>query len=412
MWFPSPNLPDELDRAEGFWLFGVLLGVYAIRWFVCGYLWTNTPLHPWFIAFLGLCLINIQFAPYPSRGVMMLARPVYGLAVFNYLIEQGRYKEIKRVLWFMVIFGGMVGLMALTTTQWTEKSNSLYSMIALLPRLPTGTGALKGGFNPNEIAGALAWLTPLLFGLILLKRYRWAAAIGFGLLLVAAFLGQSRVALSGILLSLCGLIPLVPEGIWRRTAVVGVGALVALEVAIFLNWLPASPAAPTTITRRDERTFAQRFDIWKGSLEIVVAYPLTGVGMNRFRWGPVREDFPVRWFDYPPSPDSRNWDRRILSHTHNELLQITTDLGLLGVVVFVMWYLYTLGMVGYCWLRGDRPVRIVVASAMAGLVAHAIYGLADAVPVWDRLSFIFWMMLAVIAAQFIALKHIGQDGEV
>jgi hypothetical protein len=48
-------------------------------------------------------------------------------------------------------------------------------------------------------------------------------------------------------------------------------------------------------------------------------------------------------------------------------------------------------------LRGtDR-----LAAALAGaLIGHAVYGLADAIPPWDRFSFVWWWVLGLIAARY------------
>jgi hypothetical protein len=45
--------------------------------------------------------------------------------------------------------------------------------------------------------------------------------------------------------------------------------------------------------------------------------------------------------------------------------------------------------------------RLLVKAIAAGLFAHAIYGLTDAIPLWDRFAFFFWWMLGLSGAQYV-----------
>ena len=92
-------------------------------------------------------------------------------------------------------------------------------------------------------------------------------------------------------------------------------------------------------------------------------------------------------------------------HAHNELIQITTDLGLPGLLFFIGLNVATAYMLWICWIKGSGNDRILVTAVGGGLLAHAIYGIGDAIPIWDRFSFIYWLMIAFVAAQYTLIRQ-------
>ena len=124
-------------------------------------------------------------------------------------------------------------------------------------------------------------------------------------------------------------------------------------------------------------------------MAIVHDYPLTGVGLSMFRDGRVRAQYPASGFE-----------GRILPHAHDEFLQVATDMGLPGLIVFGAIYGVAGWMVLRIWRRGDAAARILALALGAALLAHAVYGLTDAITLWDRFAFVFWLMLGLLAAQY------------
>lgn len=415
-WYPGVAPPTEIDRAEYVWLLGLIPLFMAARYVVHRRLFTPTPYDPWFVLFILLAFINVDRAPYPSRGIFMIARPLLGMALVYYLVELTRVRQsLRPALWLVVGVALVVGLMAVGTTQWTEKSIDFLFIIDRLPDLTplfSVENFIRGGFNPNEIGGAMAWLIPLTYGLIALpgrpRHLQRVSGVAFALLLLALMLGQSRAAIIGVLGALTVMTLLViPRGRWRNSALVGIILLTVVQSAVLLNVFPDfSGRAGISIeeaglSARDERTTNQRFDIWASAQAMVTDYPLTGVGMSLFRYNQVRNDYPIPNFDFPANPNVTNFQRRLVPHAHNEFVQITTDLGLPGLVVFTAWNVIAAGMLWVVWRKGDHAAQVVAVAVGSGLVAHAVYGLADAIPLWDRFNFIYWLMLGLAAAQYI-----------
>lgn len=388
-WYPTPTRTDWL------WLLVLVLPLLAARYILYQRLLTRTPFDLLFAAFLVLGALNVYIAPY-TRGLMMLARPLLGMLIAYSLVEAARVSgRMRGPLTVTLALALLVGALALGSTQWNSKSNQLQPLVDVLPTIAGFPGAERG-FNSNEIAGALAWLTPLMAGLAVRGWRRqgpqkWWYTAAFLMLFWALFLGQSRMALAGVLLALGVIIALLLPG-YRARVVAGaaLAAVIVLEALIVTGQfsLVAGADVSQAVTERNELSSQGRFAIWASGLAIVRDYPLQGVGLSMFRDGRVREAYPVDWIDpYPP-------------HTHNELLQVATDMGLPGLLVFVGLHVVAGVMIWYCWRQGDADAAAVAIAVGAGLLAHAVYGLGDAITLWDRFAFIFWWLLGLLAAQY------------
>ncbi|MGQ9889969.1 MAG: O-antigen ligase family protein [Aggregatilineales bacterium] len=378
------------------WLWLLLLWplFLAARWLARRRLITRLPLFWPCAALILLAALNVYAAPY-TRGLEMLARPLLGLWLCWALIEAARdASSANRPLWAGVALGAVASVLALGATQWSaSKSGQMWAVIAALPTI-RGLPAFEAGLNPNEIAGALAWLVPLLAGIALgpvrSPGLRPAAGALSAALLLALFLGQSRAALFGVLGALALVALLIPTGRQRWLALLGVAALIALQVAVMTSAF--QPARRDAAAARNEISVGSRFDMQANALEIIRAYPLTGVGLNMYRDSRVRQAYPT------PAMNNRP------PHTHNELLQIGTDMGIPGIAVYIWLNGAAAYMLYWSWRRGAPAERAVSTATAAGLLAHTVYGVADAIPLWDRLAFAHWLMLGLAGAQYALVK--------
>jgi O-antigen ligase len=405
-WFPSPaaNPASWLARERWLWMLAGIPVIWLARWLLAGRLWSLTPLDFPVIGFVFLCIIGVELAPrqtgIPTRGLMMLGRPLLGIALYQYVVDYARRRgDIRWPLQFSVLFALFGAVLALGATQWNSKSTELLPLINLLPQTRGFPGA-EGGFNANEIAGALAWLTPLMAGLALHNWRRsptspiyWGAGVAFGLTFLALFLGHSRSALLGVLLSLGVLVGLLLPRRWWIVAGAVAGVVIVLQFLIITNLLGGGQRAGSTL-RRDESSMAGRFDIWRSALDIMRDYPLTGIGMSMFRDGRIRARYPAPAYDQP-----------ILPHTHNEILQVATDAGVPGLALFIGWHVSLAYMAITAYRRGDRHIRAVVMAAAAGLGAHAVFGLSDTITLWDRFAFVYWWLIGLAAAPYIIMRQ-------
>ncbi|MDQ7033478.1 MAG: hypothetical protein Q9P01_01185 [Anaerolineae bacterium] len=48
------------------------------------------------------------------------------------------------------------------------------------------------------------------------------------------------------------------------------------------------------------------------------------------------------------------------------------------------------------WSSQHPYGRIIAVAVFGGLVAHSVYGVGDAITLWDRFSFILWWLVGLL----------------
>jgi O-antigen ligase len=399
-WHISPPIRDRYV-----WLLLLFIPLAALRLLFSRRLLTLHALLPLFVTFILLSIANYYTAPYQrSDYFVLISRPLCGIWLVTAFLEVSRVMRSQTVPLALTLGLALItGLLGLTATQWTTKSEAFSGLIALLPRLDHRAFLPDAqlSFNPNEIAGAMAWLCPLALGLAALpgRGRLWRAAFASAglLLLLALFMGQSRFALAGVLGAL-GLLALGLASGWRRAALLAaIGGLVVAQA--LLVWRFPEEPSPTAVnvpelSSRDMQSVNTRLQMWQRSLEMVADYPLTGVGMSMYRTAIRTERYQIPYFE------SINFTA---PHAHNEFLQIGADLGVGGW----LWWLAAAGVIVWLLYRlyrsGTAESRVLSLALGAGFIAHAVYGLGDAITLWDRFAFVGWWLVALtVSASFLA----------
>lgn len=405
-------------RLRWAWLFLLLIPIFVVRYIVHRRLWTHTRLDMWLGLFVVLCIINIYFAPH-TRGWVMLLRLGASFLIYWTWVEFARARQSMRGLLVITIgLGLIVGLLGLTATQWVSKSAAFDGIINLLPDLDARQFLPDAmlSFNPNEIGGALAWLCPFLYGLMFvpgqratdkpltlsMRLIKWGAPIAFFVVALVLFLGQSRFAILGVLAALLLITWAgIPSKRKRYVASIAIIAVAVLELALVFNFFPFNTRAvevaqtTTALSERDADSLSNRGEIWASAIRMVQDYPFTGVGMAMFRTVSRQDAAYVI-----PS-----FEGRTVPHAHNEWLQIMTDLGIPGLIVFMAWH----GVLGFMlwriWRTGQPVYQLLAASLAGTFIAHAIYGLGDAITLWDRFTFVFWWFAGLTGAMSVVVQN-------
>lgn len=379
-WFPSPQ------RDAWLWVIALWIPLIAARWWVCRRLWTTTPFDELMIALMALFIINIFVAPFETRGILLIFRPLYGLILVWACVEAARaWGSIAPLLRGVMLFALFVGLAALLASDWSGKTAWVASVTAPLPNL-RDFWLWSGGFNTNEIAGAMTWLAPLALALALKLRSKLAAGAAL-VLVIALLLGQSLSGIAGVIVGIA--IAAAPRR-WpvRLTALAVVGLIIG-HLIIVISPRGAADILKAVSPREGVQSINHRAELWLSARWIINDYPLTGAGLAMYRAGEVRHNYPTP-----------NFSPRMAVHPHNEVLQVATDAGLPGVLIYSAIHGMALVLLWRVWR--DAPHQRAIAAGLAGgLIAHHIYGLADAIPLWDRFAFIGWWMLGLTAALYV-----------
>nr|MBP7693682.1 hypothetical protein [Anaerolineales bacterium] len=90
-----------------------------------------------------------------------------------------------------------------------------------------------------------------------------------------------------------------------------------------------------------------------------------------------------------------------VAHAHNEFLQAALDLGLPGLIAFLA--LNGLAFVQAAVIARRAPAewqRVMALALGAGVLAHMLFGLTDAVALGAKVGIVFWILLGLIAGLF------------
>jgi putative inorganic carbon (HCO3(-)) transporter len=409
------------------------------------------PLTPFNAALLLLALMVLvsEWATFDlSYSLPKISGMVLGLGVFFAVAREG---ERPRGWWLSLLAFSGVGLgitiLGIFGTRWaSSKITLLDPIIARLPMLLTGLQGAESGFHPNEVAGALSWVLPVMLavsvGLSLLLRSSqrarrgnrresdegagtrrklngWRLVLVTILCVLATFfvgavfvLTQSRGGYIGLALTLPLLILVALPRRWRWYSLI---ALVVL--AILLGFFVASrwEAVRTWVAGSDLaadpalslNSLEGRLEVWSRAIYGIQDFPFTGMGMNAFR-----KVVPVL---YPLFLVSSDVD---IGHAHNEFLQAALDLGIPGLIAFIAIYIIAFWMLVDIWRNvptfnactpgrtpgrcehSRRVQRATLLGLGGGLLAHMLYGLTDAVALGAKPGLLFWMLLGLIAGLY------------
>lgn len=396
-WFHSPPIRDNWV-----WLlvFALLFGVLR--------LW-RTRTHPhtrylWgvFLLLFILMMFNYQAAPFRRADFWVLVcRPLFGFWLVLFCWEHGQTRPHSHGLWWVTAGAGVfLGVLGLTATQWTGKSQLFAPIIDLLPRFNYRALSpdLLLSFNPNEIGGVLALCCPLLLGLAFVPHFgrglRGLCLLGATLTGIAALFGMSRFGLFGITEgTLLLLFFAVRNKAWRW----GIGAGMAIGVVAFIALFALTadadlPGDASLLSVRDSNSVTTRLQMWESSLAMASDYPLTGVGMSMFRYAIRLPAYQVPYFEsiHFTAP-----------HAHNALAQWLADFGFVGAgIILVMCGGIGVGLYT-SYRRADTPQKPLIIAVCAGLLAYTLYHLGDTITWWDRFAFAGWWGVGLASAIFV-----------
>ena len=392
--FPSPARTLALLALPLVWLSAWLAGAPPLP---------RTPLSVPLLLLSVMLLVSLGVTFDLGFSLSHITGLLLGIAVFIAVVHAVRTPAAlwRAVLLFILAGGGLV-VLGLVGIDWLDKVPWLTRITERLPAMVRGLPGAEEGFSANSVAGALALVFPLQVALLAASLARgalppplalpaahrrawlWAqwilVALTGGLLLLA----QSRSAWLGVA---AGLLLLVAwRGRWTGW-LVGAAAIGALAVVVAAS-IPAVASAADVPLRA---ALGNREEIWLRALYVIRDYPLTGLGLNAFR-----SLMPVLYPLYRTQPDFN------FAHAHNQLLQAAVDLGLPGLAAYLgLWAGAAAALLAANRAAGDDAwLRTLAHGLAAGLAAHFVFGLTDAISLGAKLGVFFWFALALAASLY------------
>ena len=326
-------------------------------------------------AFIGYAAFSLLWAEDPAVGQTPLMR--YALNLILFLIVYTAVRTPKQFMW---VLGAYVAGAAVSAT---------YALLSPPPDtvyrdVTRATGTFG---DPNELAAVLVPGLVLAGALaVTLKRAPLLRAIsaGAGALCAAGiFLTLSRGGLIALAFAL--VVSLFTAGRWRAHAVV-VTVLVASAGFTYFGYV-ASDEAVDRVTQLEGGT--GRSDLWNIGWRMVEDKPVTGVGVGNFQTASIH---------YLLAPGAIERDEFIVDQpkaAHNTYLQVQTELGAIGLVLFAAIVLFAM----LCMLRaariferrGERSMELVARAlfiAVAGLLAADFF-------ISEQYSKQLWLLLGL-----------------
>ncbi len=388
----------------------VLLAVPAlwlVNWLTKGRILPSTPFNLSIWLMLIMTVISLLFTFDPATSVPKIAVFLVGIAMFGSAtyIARTQANGIWYIFAFVVATGAMMALVGLFGTPWTGLFEPLNLTRTSLPvAWQTVPGAIGGLVNTNELAGVLVWLAPLMVASTLgLRRPLWrkhrlwyvSLLACTGLVLGVLVATQSRGGIVALLAGILTVAFLMVRSRWRIVLAILTGVLAITSV------LAIRSAPESSDIFSDTLGLDSRLEIWERGIDALTDYPITGVSFNGFR-RVVHALYPT--FLVPESVD--------LAHAHNHLLQTALDLGIPGLVAYLaIWFLSGV----LIWeamgrLRrsrsSDHPYYSLLAGLGGSMIAGWTFGLVDAIALGARPSFVWWLLLAMIASlHYTVMNH-------
>ena len=250
------------------------------------------------------------------------------------------------------------------------------------PGLTALARRLPDFINANVLAGALLPITPVSLALLLapgrpVLRGLWA--VSTALALGATVVSGSRGAWLGLGAGLVGAAFLL-GGKWRLAGAAGlVGGAISLWRIGFARFAELLGKGSVV------GSLAVRQEIWMRSAWAIQDFPYTGIGIGTFpRVAPQLYPF----FSFGVS--------EAIPHAHNLVLQVGMDLGIPGLLAFLLILLHALLASARAVTRAtDTWNRHVAAGAFSALLGVLVHGVVDATLWGTRPALLMWWLIAV-----------------
>ncbi|MDD5431412.1 MAG: O-antigen ligase family protein [Candidatus Omnitrophica bacterium] len=336
----------------------------------------NLPLLLFFLITCISIVNSINFRDTFKGGILRLLQ-----YAFIFFIMAKEIKDKKHVR--IIVFSVLVGLVLASIDGIFQVITGFDFIRHWAPIINMGLVRATASFKDSNTFGIyLSALAPLLLGLAL-YYYKGSKRMFFVLASVISVIGiyltYSRPTLLAIYIVLFFL------SIIRRDKIVIISLVVLTVISPFIapkgvkDWAKQVDYDPIRFMCNDDR-----IAIFRNSMNMIKHNPILGVGANTFM---------KNYKKYKENPEYMNIVTSDYLYAHNNFLQLTAELGFIGLAVF-LWLLYKLfseSVAIYRKLKDDY-LRIVSLSLIACLIAFLINGLTESSLNSSRVALIFWYL--------------------
>ena len=277
-----------------------------------------------------------------------------------------------------------------------KNKNEAHLMVYMIEQRLTGTFKM-----PNDLGAYLALSLPFVIGYFIAswRKYPeqripiWGTLVlgiivimmGINLVLTLTRAAWVSVAVATV----CFGVYFIMRRLWKRGPADNLWKRVLLGFTIIVLLLSASllvmpqhiKARFQTMIEHPVGFMGERPQWWQTSLELIRKYPLTGIGLGRFRYEYQRNGPPEQY--------------NIPYHAHNIYLHIAVEHGIPSLLIFlwmvrIIWrQVFAMRQPSEFWGTGT------FIGASGFLISALVYGLADNI-LHQRTVLLFWFMIGII----------------
>jgi O-antigen ligase len=377
---------EGLTRIGGttvIWFVGLLAGGTLLQIGISGHRLCRPPRTAlWWLLLLFWSAASTLWAVEPAFTLQRLptvaSLVIFYLVAVSFRVSENEFEWIAR----LAILGGCLtaGFLAYEYFAGINWATGVGSKLVERGTLIMGEAEV----NPDSVGLKFIIPVSLAVASFLSARSRLARLVSFCALALTVFallLTMSRAAFVALIV----LIVIFARSLRLDRRLWAVGLLAAVLLA----------AMPATFFHRlaeaGSTGGAGRLDIWRVGLEMARHHPFLGVGLG---------NFPVVYKEYAGyAPNFQGF----LRYAHNVYLDLWTELGILGVVLFFIAVRTQLKIVGRAMKNTRRP-KIWAVACEAAFCAILVYAFFMSL-LWDKA---FWLSEILLAFAITGLSSVDQ----
>lgn len=380
----------------------MLFFIFPLMWL---YKWKKTGrfVEPTMLDFAVFLLLFQVFLASITAPDLLPSLPKISGILFGIFLFYALAAVLKREIWIKIgvvifLFSGIaISLAGVLDMIRTDKYlDPIDAATALIPKLDYALPGTELGINPNLIGGSLVLVVPLFVILIYpffrkqhlgygLFRSRWYLLyLSMGLIVTLSVLVLTQSRGSWIGMVVCADLYLLFKGKTGRR--IGILVFVGFILAYLILLGPTEIGKGLSAT---SRSALNRIDLWAIAAHQIEKNPMTGLGLNHYRM------LPEVGYD--------------MAHAHNQLLHTAAELGMPALIAYLAILIGAGYMCVMVWIKAKDGWKKMTALGLgAGLLAHFIWGMGDALALGAKTGVVFWMSLALIAALY-NIELFGRD---
>ena len=370
-----PFMPDMLNLLYMIFMVGVHL--YKVLFKEANPL-TKEPIYLPILIFALLILISTVTSIDPSGSFRDLAIHFTAMGFMFVIVNNiNTKKDFNILITFLVIAATLVALYGLYQYKVGVDMEDKWVDVAHNPDVKTRIYSVFG--NPNILAEYLIMIIPISISLFWYSKkiHKKAIFLGISLILMLVLvLTLSRGGWIGFAFGILIFVLLIEKRLLLSIIPLALGGIYFLPQSILSRIL--------SIGNLRDSSNAYRIKIWNITLDIIRDNWLVGVG---FGYIPFKHTFETYIRTMPAY------------HSHNTYLQITGEMGILGLIVFLTFifiiYKYSIKRL----IKGeDRYIKTMAGGVLAGLAALLGHGTVESVLYLPKIIITFWTLVALVLA--------------